>query len=364
MLEPRRLASRALATTLTAAATVAVGAAVAVAVSTPSQAATCNGYVGITFDDGPTPGNTTNLLNALRSAGIRATMFNQGNNASANPSLVQAEQAANMWIGNHSWSHPHLVQGSQANMQTELGNTQNTIRQITGTAPVLFRPPYGETNGTLKSVEASLGLTEIIWDVDSQDWNGASVSSIVAANARLTNGQVILMHDWPANTVQAIPQIAAGLASRNLCAGMISPQTGRAVAPTGGTVPPPQSSPPRSSSNPPPQSSNPQQGGSGCRVTSQVQAWNTGLTNNVTITNTGSSAISNWTLTMTLPSGQTITSGWGASYSPTSGNVNATPASYTATIAPGGSVAIGYQANHNGNNGAPTNISLNGTRCS
>ena len=47
-----------------------------------------------------------------------------------------------------------------------------------------------------------------------------------------TNGQVILMHDWPANTVAAIPRIAQGLAARNLCAGMISPQTGRAVAPT------------------------------------------------------------------------------------------------------------------------------------
>ena len=55
--------------------------------------------------------------------------------------------------------------------------------------------------------------------------------AIVAAAGRLTNGQVILMHDWPANTRAAIPRIAQTLAAKGLCSGMISPQTGRAVAP-------------------------------------------------------------------------------------------------------------------------------------
>ncbi len=95
----------------------------------------------------------------------------------------------------------------------------------------MFRPPYGETNWTVRSVLSRYGLTQIIWDVDSQDWNGASVDAIVAANARLTNGQIILMHDWSANTLAAIPRIAQALAGKGLCAGMISPQTGRAVAP-------------------------------------------------------------------------------------------------------------------------------------
>ena len=100
-----------------------------------------------------------------------------------------------------------------------------------GGTPRLFRPPYGETNATLKAVEAKYGLKEILWNVDSGDWNGASTDAIVAANGRLTNGQVILMHEWPANTLAAIPRIAQVLASHGLCTGMISPQTGRAVAP-------------------------------------------------------------------------------------------------------------------------------------
>ena len=225
--------------TLTAGLAVAALAAAGMIASTvtPSQAASCsNGYVGLTFDDGPSNDHTPAILNALRQNGLRATMFNEGQFAASYPSQVAAEVAAGMWVGNHSYTHPHLIQESQSQIDSEIGQTQQRIAAAGGGTPKLFRPPYGETNSTLKSVEAKYGLTEIIWDVDSQDWNGASTDAIVAANARLTNGQIILMHEWPANTLAAIPRIAQGLASRNMCYGMISPQTGRAVAPTGGST--------------------------------------------------------------------------------------------------------------------------------
>lgn len=200
--------------------------------ATPAQAeaAACNGYVGLTFDDGPS-GNTPALLTALRQNGLRATMFNEGQYAAANPSQVRAQVNAGMWVANHSYTHPHLTQLDQAQIDSEISRTQTAIANAGGGTPKLFRPPYGETNATVKSVAAKYGLTQIIWDVDSQDWNNASTDTIVQAAGRLTNGQIILMHDWPANTRAAIPRIAQGLASRGLCAGAISPQTGRAVAP-------------------------------------------------------------------------------------------------------------------------------------
>ncbi len=201
----------------------------AAADATPAHA--CNGYVGLTFDDGPSNNNTPALLNALRQNGLRATMFNQGQYAAAYPAQVRAQANAGMWIGNHSYTHPHLTQQSQSQVDSEIGRTQQAIANAGGGTPRLFRPPYGETNSTVRSVAARYGLTQIIWDVDSQDWNGASTAAIVQANGRLTNGQIILMHEWPANTIAAIPQIAQVLASRGLCAGTISPQTGRAVAP-------------------------------------------------------------------------------------------------------------------------------------
>ncbi|CAL9483635.1 MULTISPECIES: polysaccharide deacetylase family protein [Streptomyces] len=225
---PRALARRL--TVLAAALAATATALTATAGAAPPRTAACTGYVGLTFDDGPS-GNTTRLLDALRQNGLRATMFNQGQYAAANPSLVRAQVAAGMWVGNHSYTHPHLTQLSQAQIDSEISRTQQAIAGAGGGTPKLFRPPYGETNATVKSVAARHGLTEIIWHVDSQDWNGASTDAIVQSAARLTNGQVILMHDWSANTLAAIPRIAQGLASRGLCAGMISPQTGRAVAP-------------------------------------------------------------------------------------------------------------------------------------
>jgi endo-1,4-beta-xylanase len=106
------------------------------------------------------------------------------------------------------------------------------------------------------------------------------------------------------------------------------------------------------------------QGGSGaCQVTNSVSAWNTGLTNNITIKNTGTAAINGWSLRFSLASGQTITNGWNATYSPTSGQVTATNVSYNAAIPPGGSTTIGFQANHTGNSAAPTGFTLNGLAC-
>ncbi|MCX4909214.1 PHB depolymerase family esterase [Streptomyces sp. NBC_00878] len=100
-----------------------------------------------------------------------------------------------------------------------------------------------------------------------------------------------------------------------------------------------------------------------CAVTATTTAWSTGLTGSVTITNTGTVRIEGWRLGFTLPSGQTITNGWGATYAPASGAVTATNAAYNGTIAPNASVGIGYQANHGGNGAAPAAFTLNGTVC-
>jgi poly(hydroxyalkanoate) depolymerase family esterase len=101
-----------------------------------------------------------------------------------------------------------------------------------------------------------------------------------------------------------------------------------------------------------------------CRVTGTVNAWNTGLTESITIANTGTTAINGWSLVFTLPGGQSITSGWSATYSPSSGQVTARNVTYNATIAPNGSVGIGFQATHTGNTAKPTSFTLNGVACS
>ncbi|ARQ70810.1 extracellular catalytic domain type 1 short-chain-length polyhydroxyalkanoate depolymerase [Streptomyces marincola] len=100
-----------------------------------------------------------------------------------------------------------------------------------------------------------------------------------------------------------------------------------------------------------------------CRVTATTNAWNTGLTTSLTVTNTGTAPVSGWSLRFTLPAGQAITSGWNAAYAPASGTVTATAAAHNATIAPGASVAIGFQATHTGGTAPPTAFALNGSAC-
>lgn len=118
------------------------------------------------------------------------------------------------------------------------------------------------------------------------------------------------------------------------------------------TTPPPTTAPP---TTPPPSGA--------CRVGYVVNAWNTGLTASVTITNTGTAPVNGWSLAFTLPGGQTITGGWNATYAPTSGAVTARNVSYNGAIAPGGSVTIGFQATHTGNTGSPAAFTLNGSPC-
>lgn len=111
------------------------------------------------------------------------------------------------------------------------------------------------------------------------------------------------------------------------------------------------------------QTSDPSPGTVTCKVTRTISAWNSGLTSNITITNTGTTAIDGWSLAFALPGGQTITSGWNADYSPASGQVTARNLSHNATIAPGASVGIGYQAVHTGDTTAPGSYALNGNAC-
>ncbi|MEU9469117.1 PHB depolymerase family esterase [Streptomyces avermitilis] len=100
-----------------------------------------------------------------------------------------------------------------------------------------------------------------------------------------------------------------------------------------------------------------------CKVAVTTNAWNTGLTASVMLTNTGTTAVSGWKLGFTLPAGQTVTNGWGATYTQAGAAVTAVNATYNGAIAPGASVGIGYQAGHTGNSAAPTAFTLNGTAC-
>jgi peptidoglycan/xylan/chitin deacetylase (PgdA/CDA1 family) len=201
-----------------------------VAVAAPQDAAACNGYVALTYDDGPHPSSTPALLSALQAAGAKATFFTLGSREQQYPDLLRRIDQAGMTIGNHTWSHPHLTQIGTSQVQQEISSTQQITRQAIGKTPTLFRPPYGETNGTVQGIARGQGLAEVLWSVDSQDWNNASTDQIVAAAGRAQAGGTILMHDGGyTTTVNAVSRIVQNLAARNLCPGVLVNRNGTAT---------------------------------------------------------------------------------------------------------------------------------------
>ncbi|MFC0863628.1 cellulose binding domain-containing protein [Sphaerimonospora cavernae] len=101
-----------------------------------------------------------------------------------------------------------------------------------------------------------------------------------------------------------------------------------------------------------------------CQVKATSTSWDSGMTTNITITNTGSTTVRDWRLTFTFPNpGQQVTLGWSATWSQTGAAVTATAMSWNKDIAPGQTLWIGYNGTHTGANPTPAAFLLNGASC-
>jgi len=206
---------------------------------------------------------------------------------------------------------------------------------------------------------ANLGLDVAITELDVRMQLPATAASlaqqandyVAVARACLAVTRCVGVTQWAVGDPDSwIPGFFSGFGSATIYDNNYQPKPAYNALATalGGTAPPPPPPPPPAG---------------GCAVTNALNAWNTGLTTNMTISNTSSTAINGWTLAFTLPGGQVITSGWNATYSPTSGSVTATNLSYNGSLPPGGSTSIGFQATHTGNAAGPASFTLNGTAC-
>ena len=181
-----------------------------------------NGYVALTFDDGPDPVITPQVTQALRNGGARGTFFVVGARAGAHPEIVRQIRAQGMEIGNHSYDHPFLDQLSPDRLRDEMISTSEIIDQV-GPAPTLFRAPYGRTNDMVRDTARTQGMTEVLWTLDSNDYEHATPEHMVEVAKRTKHGDVLLFHDIFPSTVAAIPRILDDLRARGLCSGRIVP---------------------------------------------------------------------------------------------------------------------------------------------
>lgn len=182
-----------------------------------------NGYVALTYDDGPTAA-TAAVSASLRRHQLHATFFMLGSAAAARPGVVRQVAADGHTIANHTYDHPRLTEIGIDAADHQLRATSDTLASITGRSPRLFRPPYGATNGDVRALAKSRGMTEVIWTLDSNDWRRPNrVRSVLRTMRRAQSGDVILMHDDTRADVAAVDGIAAILRRRGLCTGHLRP---------------------------------------------------------------------------------------------------------------------------------------------
>lgn len=163
--------------------------------------------VALTFDDGPHPTSTPKLLQILKEEDTVATFFVVGFMAKKHPELVWAINKNGHAVANHSYSHATLTHISLVEVMTEYRATNEVIKRITGVEPRYCRPPGGKFSPDVLRVSTQLGLTTTLWTNDPADYASPSPEVLYdRLMSRLTPGCIVMLHDGPQNTINALPR--------------------------------------------------------------------------------------------------------------------------------------------------------------
>lgn len=161
-----------------------------------SEVKTEQKVVALTFDDGPYPPYTGEILDVLKENHILATFFVIGRNVEKHPELVQRIVDEGHQVGNHTYDHVDLLKANRKTVEDEIDKTSNAVAAITGQAPRIVRPPHGFRDPVVMEVMAARGLKVVEWSVMSRDWVNPGVEAIVDRTvSKVKNGSVILLHD-------------------------------------------------------------------------------------------------------------------------------------------------------------------------
>jgi peptidoglycan/xylan/chitin deacetylase (PgdA/CDA1 family) len=181
--------------------------------------------LAITFDDGPDPRWTPQVLDILKAANVKAAFFVVGVNAERYPGLVRRIVNEGHEIGNHTYYHPNLALCWPEHIRLELNATQLLLETITGRATTLFRPPYAaDSSPTQLSELTPLKIAEdlnyliVLESIDPQDWAKPGADVILQrVKQQRRDGSIILLHDAGGDrsqTVEALPRILDWLHTR------------------------------------------------------------------------------------------------------------------------------------------------------
>lgn len=164
--------------------------------------------IALTFDDGPNPLYTTQILALLKRYGAKATFFVTGRQVQKYPNLAKLQVQEGHELGNHTYSHPKMSLLGANQIKEELAQTERAIMAATGQKPpLLFRPPGGYIDQSLVNVVRQIGYTTVLWSFhqDTQDWKRPGVRKIVRKVVNnASGGDIVLFHDHGGNRIQTI----------------------------------------------------------------------------------------------------------------------------------------------------------------
>lgn len=172
--------------------------------------------VALTFDDGPWPGQTEQVLAILQERNVPATFFMLGMRVERAPDLARSVVSAGHLVGNHTYWHVNLSTVRPDVAHWEIAATNQLILETTGVQPTWIRAPGGSLGGPAQAYIAQEGLRHALWNVDPQDWNEGATPEELAWSviSPVRPGSVIVLHDGGGNqatTIAALPLIIDGL---------------------------------------------------------------------------------------------------------------------------------------------------------
>jgi peptidoglycan/xylan/chitin deacetylase (PgdA/CDA1 family) len=152
--------------------------------------------LALTYDDGPNDPHTPRLLDVLQKHGVKATFFMLGGMVQERPEIARAVASAGHEIGNHTYTHPNLIFCSRAQVEAQIRTCTEILTDTIGAHSSLFRPPFGGRRPEVLAIARRLGLTPVMWNITSYDWNREAAPVIAdRVSRRVRGGDVILMHD-------------------------------------------------------------------------------------------------------------------------------------------------------------------------
>lgn len=157
--------------------------------------------VALTFDDGPDPVYTDEILDVLERCGARATFFEVGEKLRDVPGALEREEALGCEVGSHSYSHQKFSKIGGGEALADMEASDAAFTEVLGRVPELLRPPYGAWNAALDGT----GYAAVTWSVDPADWQCRDAGEIVSFLQGLElDGQVVLLHSLYESTVEAV----------------------------------------------------------------------------------------------------------------------------------------------------------------